>query len=112
MVSQCDSEGNQYLLLDGISDHKKRENPLIINESTHKSHNGKLNLKPMTKGWKFLVEWKYGIYSWIPLKYLKAYNPVDLDKYSIFHEIEDEPLMKWWVKNTLKSRDRIVSKVK
>ena len=53
-----------------------------------------------------------GTLSWIPLKYLKASNPVELSEYALSNYIEDEPAFKFWVKGVLRKRDQIVSKVK
>ena len=49
--------------------------------------------------------------SCVPLKDLKASNPIELE-YAVANNIEEEPAFKWWVKNTLRNRDRIISKVK
>ena len=39
-------------------------------------------------------------------------NPFELDEYSVANEISDEPDFNWWVKEILRHRDRIISKVK
>eukprot|EP00979_Chaetoceros_neogracilis_P016060 scaffold6898_cov247-Chaetoceros_neogracile.AAC.1 len=64
-----------------------------------------------TAGWKLEVEWKDGSVDWVPLKDLKASNPLELAEYAVANEIDDEPAFKWWVKETLKRRDRIIGKV-
>ena len=58
------------------------------------------------------MEWKYGSDYWVPLKDLKQSNPVDLDEYDVENYIKYEPAFNWWFKDTLKHRDRIISKVK
>ena len=35
-----------------------------------------------TKGWKLLVQWRYGTQDWIPLKDLKESYPVETVEYS------------------------------
>ena len=55
---------------------------------------------------------KYGSIYWVPLKYLKHSNPVDLAEYAVVNEISDEAAFNWWVKETLPHIDRIISKVK
>ena len=65
-----------------------------------------------TRCWSIKVEWKDGSVSWVPLKDLKASNPVELAEYAVANNIEEEPAFKWWVKDTLRKRDRIISKVK
>ena len=47
--------------------------------------------------WTFLVKWKDVSESWIPLKDLKEYNPVDLAKYVRAQDISDEAIFVWWV---------------
>ena len=44
-------------------------------------------------------------------KNLKQSNPVEMDEYAVANEISDEPAFNWWVKETLRHRDRIISKV-
>ena len=49
----------------------------------------------MTRGWKLSVEWKDGSVDWVPLKYPKNSNPVDLAEYAVENEISDEPAFNW-----------------
>ena len=35
-----------------------------------------------SKGWKLIVEWKYGTQDWISLRDIKEYNPVETAEYS------------------------------
>ena len=53
-----------------------------------------------------------GSSTWVPLKDLKVSNAVELAEYAVANNIADEPAFNWWVKNTLKKRDIIISKVK
>jgi hypothetical protein len=50
--------------------------------------------------------------SWVKLKNLKESNPVELAEYAVANRIAEEPAFKWWVSNTLRKRNRIISKVK
>ena len=59
-------------------------------------------------GWSIEVEWKDGSVSWVPLKDLKASNPIEVADYAVSNNIEEEPVFKWWVKDTLRNRDRII----
>ena len=52
-----------------------------------KSSNGNLHLKRTTRGWKLLVESKYGSVDWVPLKYLEQSNPFELSEYAVTNEI-------------------------
>jgi hypothetical protein len=49
--------------------------------------------------------------SWVKLKDLKASNPVELAEYAVANQIAEELAFKWWVSNTLRKQNRIISKV-
>ena len=68
--------------------------------------------KVTTQGWELEVEWRDGMTSWVPLKDLKDSNPVPLAEYAVANKISEEPVFAWWVRPTLKRRDRIIKKVK
>lgn len=53
----------------------------FIMDSLLVKEGGCKNPKMMTQGWDILVEWKHGTSSWVPLKDLKASNPVNLAEY-------------------------------
>ena len=64
-----------------------------------------------TKGWDFLINWKDGSQSWVPLKDIKESNPIEVSEYAHSRGIMDEPAFAWWVPFTLKKRDRIIASV-
>ena len=110
MYAQCNADGEQYLLLNGIKDHKKDGNA-VEKADAYLNINGKSHRKKTTKGWRLCVEWKDGSTSWERLADLKESNPVELAEYAVAVGIEDEPAFKWWVPFTLNKRDRIIAKV-
>ena len=55
---------------------------------------------------------KEGSSSLIPVKYLKASNPLELAEYAAGKRLDVEPAFKWWVIDVLRSRNRIIAKVK
>ena len=110
MLSMCDEEGNQFLLLRYITDHKK-ENDALSKDDAYLWVRGRKHLKKSTKGWKLCVEWKDGTTSWEPLSTLKESNPVEVAEYAVAHDLVEEPAFKWWVPFTLKKRDAIISAV-
>jgi hypothetical protein len=64
-------------------------------------------------GWKLCVEWKDGMTTWVPSSELKASNPVEVAEYAVANKIlVEEPAFAWWVKDVLRRRKRIISKVK
>ena len=65
-----------------------------------------------TKGYEFLVLCKDGSTNWIPLKDMYASNPLETAECAIACQLQDEPAFAWWVNNILKTRNRIINKVK
>jgi hypothetical protein len=112
MYAQVDDEGNMFQLLDEIMDHKKDDTAIDIANSTVTTSSGNVKPKITTQGWQLLVLWKDKSTSWVKLKDLKASNPVELAEYAVANRIAEEPAFKWWVSNTLRKRNRIISKVK
>jgi hypothetical protein len=82
MIAQCDKEGNHFILLDRIVDHKSDENA-ISKEEGYFYHNDRRYGKNTTKGWNLCVEWKDGTTTWEPLSALKESNPVEVVQYSV-----------------------------
>jgi len=112
IYSQVDDEGNQFLLLDEIIDWKKTMDAVPDEDILQISHNGNIHKRRTTKGWKLCVKWKDGSTSWEPLKDLKQAYPVQVAEFAISHDLQDLPAFRWWVKDTLKRRDRIIKAVK
>mmetsp|Transcript_686 Transcript_686/g.1000 ORF Transcript_686/g.1000 Transcript_686/m.1000 type:complete len:99 (+) Transcript_686:424-720(+) len=50
-----------------------------------------------TKGWHFLVQWKDGSSSYVPLREMKASFPLETAEYATAHQIATEPAFRWWV---------------
>ena len=112
LFSQVDSEGQQFMLLKEIIDHKKLPSAIPKESGFITSKNGNQIPKQTTKGWLLLVEWKDHSTDWITLKDLKNSNPVELAEYAVANKLIDEPAFTWWVKDILRRRNRIISKVK
>ena len=112
MLSQIDSEGNHFLLLKEISDHCKDASAINKVDGFLTSKSGNVHAKKTTRGWTLQVEWKDGSSEWVPLVDLKHSNPLELAEYAVSNQLQEEPAFKWWVKDVLRRRDRIISKVK
>jgi hypothetical protein len=110
MFTQCDSEGNQYLLLAGIVDHRK-DNSAVDKRDMYVKHGSNLQPRKTTMGWSLCVEWKDGSTSWERLADLKESNPVEVADYAVTHGLDAEPAFAWWVPSTLKRRNRIIAAV-
>ena len=78
MLSQVDSEGHHYQLLKEISDHSVDRSALNRSDGFIRSRGGNIHAKKKTRGWKLEVKCNDGTLNWIPLKDLKASNPVEI----------------------------------
>ncbi len=112
LYTQIDTEGNRYQVLKEIQDHRKDGRAITRADGWEISRNGNKSPKMTTVGWQLLVEWRTGGCEWVPLKSLKQSNPVELAEYAVANNIQDEPAFRWWVPHTLRTRDRIIAKVK
>lgn len=112
LYSQVDVEGNQYLLLDEILDHKSDGTAVSLDDLYLPKSGSNTHMRRTTKGWKLLVQWKDGSSTWTSLKDLKESNPVQVAKYAVANKIVSQPAFAWWAKDELRRRDRIISKVK
>jgi hypothetical protein len=110
MYAQCDTEGNQYLLLEAVTDHRKTQDAVQEGEDTFQWH-GRRHQKRTTKGWELCVQWRDGTTTWERLAELKESNPVEVAEYSVAASIDNMPAFKWWVPYTLKKRKRIIAAV-
>ncbi len=110
MYAQCDLEGNQYLIMDSIVDHKT-DGHAVAFADRYVEVKGKKHLKKTTKGWHLCIKWKDGTTSWERLADLKESNPIELAEYAVTQGIDREPAFAWWVPYTLRKRNRIIAAV-
>jgi len=108
LFSQIDSEGHSQMVFKDIIGH--RFNDKAVRKDDPKYLDG--TKRHTTIGWDIQVEWANGTQSWLPMKDVKHSNPVELAEYAITAKIADEPAFAWWVRYTLRKRDRIIKKVK
>ena len=106
---QVDDEGNQFLLLQEIIDHKKDDSAVKMKDMWIISTNGNKSICLTTKGWKLCAVWRDGSTSWEPLKDLKELNHLQVAEYAVANDIDVEPAFTWWVKDALKCHNRIIS---
>ena len=105
MFAQVDSEGNQYLLLKKITDHKHDNSTIPISDGMVRNSSGTLKPKVMTRGWFLLVQWRDRSTSWEKLSDLKASNPVEVAEYAVANRLTEEPAFKWWVSHVIKCQN-------
>ena len=113
MLSQVDPDGHSKLLLEEIIDHRKDEEEAVPLEDKYLvTRTGQRRLRKTTKGWEFLVAWKDGTESWAKLSDMKESYPVEVAEYARARGIDNEPAFAWWVPNTIRRRNAILSAVK
>ena len=112
MLYQVDSEGHHYQVQKEVRDHSSDGNTLKRRNRFIKSRGKNLHAEKKTRGCKLEVKWKNVTLRWIPLQYLKPSNPVEMDEYAVANDIKDRPAFKLWVKDVIRKRDQIISKVK
>jgi hypothetical protein len=67
IYAQVDEEGRQFIILQEIADHRKSKDAITKEHGFVTMANGRQFPKKTTKGWEFLVEWKDGSSTWVPL---------------------------------------------
>ena len=112
IFAQCDDEGRRHAILKEITDHRKDNSAVDVTKGYTTTRKGVRIPKTTTRGWQLLCRWRDGSSDWIDLKHLKDSNPIELAEYAVANRIQEEPAFKWWVSDTLRTRNRIIGKVK
>ena len=105
-------EGQKFMDIKEISDHRKENSAISIQDGYVVSSYGNRILRDTTWGWELDVEWENSTPYWIPLKELKSRNTFELDDYDVTNKISEEPAFKWWVGFTFIKRGIIIPKKK
>ena len=71
MYAQCDPDGNQYLLLADIVNHRGMDNAVKFADQKVVRANGRTYLRRSTVGWQLCFQWIDGSTSWESLNDLK-----------------------------------------
>jgi hypothetical protein len=112
LFSQVDEEGNRFVLLDSIVDHRVNGHEVKQADAFITSGNGGKRRRETTKGWELLLQWKDGSTTWETLKDVKEGYPVQVAQYAHQRRIQEEPAFAWWVPHVMKKRERIICKIK
>ena len=104
-------DGYDLGLLDGIISHQKLENAMS-SENGWYENNGVKRRVVTTKGWEIRIRWKDGSTSWLPLREVKASNPLDVAEYAIVNGVDKEPAFAGWVPVIMRTRRRMISRIK
>ena len=65
-----------------------------------------------TVGWQLLFQWRGHSESWIHMKDIKEFQPIEVAKFAKSRGISDEPAFAWWVPCMMRKRDVILSALK
>jgi hypothetical protein len=111
MYVQCDQDGNQYVLLDSIIDHKQLDTAIRPSDQKIVCPDRRTYMKRSTIAWQVCCQWKDGSTSWESLADLKESHSLEIAEYAVTQGIDHKPAFNWWVPHVLKKRDRIISLV-
>ena len=82
MYAQCDPDGNTYIMLDDLTDHRKSSKALYIENQKATDSRCCNVMKRSTAEWKLCCQWKDGSKSQEKLCDLKKYHPVEMAEYA------------------------------
>ncbi|KAL7476421.1 hypothetical protein ACHAW6_005711 [Cyclotella cf. meneghiniana] len=91
LYTQCDPDGNQYIMLDTIVDERKNPDVAISWNNQVKIINSKKVVSFSTRGWELCCEWKDDSSSWQKLSDLKESHPLWVADFTLATGIADEP---------------------
>src|SRR5687767_6030065 len=95
MYTQISNKGQNYSIMKEISDHRYNNQAVTKDEGYTTKRYERQSPKITTKGWELLAKWKGRHTSWIALKDLKEFNPIEMAKYAIANQIDTEPVFVW-----------------
>ena len=111
LLSQVDDEGFYLTVFDSILEYTKDDREIEKKDLCFKTRSGTKHMKNTTCGWKFLVLWKDGSETWVPLKDTKESHPIEIAEFAKSRRIDKEPAFDWWITYTLQKRDIIISAI-
>jgi hypothetical protein len=112
IMSSVDDEGNLFVLMDEIIQHRKTKEALVGEDGWYITKTGTRRRKPTTKGWELLISWKDGTSSWTRLADIKESFPLEVAEYVKGVGILDEPAFAWWCYEVLRRKKRHISGAK
>eukprot|EP00957_Ditylum_brightwellii_P170395 12970425-Ditylum_brightwellii.AAC.1 len=103
MFVMCDPEGNHYLLMDNIVDHKKDGHAIDVADQ-YITVNSRVNKRKTNVGRKLCIKWKDGTISWEKLTDVKESNPVEITE--LHCDQQYCTLIIIWLVGTLHPKDK------
>jgi hypothetical protein len=110
MYAQCDIEGSQFNLMEGIIDHRT-DGHAVAPADMYVKHGSNNKVRRATKCLHLWVEWKDGTTSWELLADLKESNPVEVAEYAATKSLLNIPAFIWWAPHVLQKRTIFFSDV-
>jgi len=105
MLADCDTDGNQHVLIDKIVDHKS-DDSAVLDADQFVLVKGRKYVRKTTKGWKLCVKWKDNSTSWETLA-----DSIQVAEYAVAQSINGEPAFAWQIFYTLRKRNWIIAVV-
>ena len=96
MYSQCDPDGNQYVMFYSIVDFRRSTTSLCYADQKVFKADRRSFMRRTTAGWHLCVQWKDGSASWEKLSDLKDFHPVECAEYALSKGLMNEPTFNWW----------------
>ena len=101
MYTQCNSEGNEYLLLDALIDYQRENKAISLSDQEITVWDSSVNTKT-SAGWQISCQWKDNSTSSEKLSELKESHPVQTAEFAVVQRIDHEQVFNWWDKHVLK----------
>jgi len=112
MYSQCNSEGNQYPLLDTFVDYRRSDKALTMEQQCTTDASGQVRRIKTCTGWQICCQWHDRSTSWQEVSLLCNSHRVEVAEYAIAQKIDKEPTLNWWIPHVMKKREAIIKAVK
>jgi hypothetical protein len=107
VYAQCDIEGRQFNMMEGIIDHIT-DGHAVAPAEMYIKHGSNNKVRKTTKGWHLCVEWKDVTTSWEHLADLKESNPVEVAEYAATKSFMNSPAFIWWPHMCFKSAPEVL----
>lgn len=112
IYAQVNNQGQHELCFKEITGHRIQPDYSAPSEPIPTRHGQNWKLPKTTKGVEIQVQFRDGTECWLPMSEVRNSNPVELAEYAVQTGIVDMPSFAWWVPHTLRTRRRMISKIK
>lgn len=112
LYSQVNEHGHHEMMFTEITGHRYTADHYAAAETMPTKHGRNWKMPKTTKGVQCRVAFKDGTECWLPMNEVRQSNPIELAEYAVQRGIADDPPFAWWVPHTLRTRRRMISKIK